>query len=477
MSRTPEGAFRASFRDPDGVLIATDDRIVRAVRPAARDTLDSFLTSDFGRQLVGSGRFVATKRLDGPPPEFASSPLGEAETTWYEHERIAIPTYAYEWSPRMLHAAAALTLRLAKDGAGHGFSLKDATPDNILFRGAHPVFVDALSFERRDPHDPTWLPYAQFVRTFLLPLLANREFGLALDQALLMRREGLEPDQVYRWCRWSQRLRPPFLSLVTLPTLLTGRAERTPTLYQKRRLKDAGKAQFILQGVFAQLRRALHAVTPASRSSAWSHYEAQHDPDYIARKTDAVATALKRWPRTLVLDIGCNTGQFSLLAARTGAKVVAVDADSVVVDTLWERAHQEGLDIQTLVGNLAQPSPATGWMNRERPSLLDRLRGRFDAVFALAVLHHFLATERVPLRDVVDLLATLTTDLVVVEFVAPTDELFQRLSRGRDALYQELTPDRFERDARVRFDVVERVTLMEGRRWLYVLRARGSRPC
>ena len=77
-----------------------------------------------------------------------------------------------------------------------GIGLKDATPYNILFRGPDPVFIDVLSFERRNPGDPTWLPYAQFVRTFLLPLLANKYFGLGLDQILTTRRDGLEPEEV-----------------------------------------------------------------------------------------------------------------------------------------------------------------------------------------------------------------------------------------------------------------------------------------
>ncbi len=477
MSRSPDQEFRTSFRDPDGVLIATDDRIFRAVTPAAAETLDSLLASPFGRQLVSSGELIATSHLTGPPTELASRAARSGATTWFEHERIAVPSYAYEWSPRMLHAAAALTLRLAAGATRDGFGLKDATPDNILFRGARPVLVDALSFERRDPHDPTWLPYAQFVRTFLLPLLAQGELDVPLDQSLLVRRDGLEPEQVYRWCRWSQRMRPPFLSMVTLPTLLAGRAERTPTLYRPRREANAEKAQFMLHGVFARLSRALRAVTPATRSSTWSRYDTQHDAAYVDRKSAAVTAALTRWPRARVLDLGCNTGQFSVLAARAGASVVAIDGDPVVIDALWERASKEQLDIHTLVGNVAQPTPATGWRNRERPSLLERLQGRFDGVLALALLHHLLATDRIPLSEIVEWLATLTTDLAVVEFIAPTDDLFLRLSRGRDALYQHLTPEQFEREAQVRFDLVERITLMDGRRWLYILRARAVPSC
>ena len=43
-----------------------------------------------------------------------------------------------------------------------------------------------------------WLPYAQFVRTFLLPLLANKHYGIQLSEIFTTRRDGLEHEDVYR---------------------------------------------------------------------------------------------------------------------------------------------------------------------------------------------------------------------------------------------------------------------------------------
>ena len=101
--------------------------------------------------------------------------------------------------------------------------LKDGTPYNILFRGPNPVFIDLLSFERRDPHDPMWLPYAQFTRMFLLPLLAYKYYGVQLSEVFTTRRDGLEHDEVYRLSSPLQRLKPSFLSLVSMPTWLAAR--------------------------------------------------------------------------------------------------------------------------------------------------------------------------------------------------------------------------------------------------------------
>jgi SAM-dependent methyltransferase len=179
-------------------------------------------------------------------------------------------------------------------------------------------------------------------------------------------------------------------------------------------------------------------------------------------------------PPKRVLDVGANTGHFSAIAARNGASVVAIDSDEAVAGAIWRRARTEKLDILPLVVNLAQPTPASGWRNRECPSFLERAAGHFDLVMMLAVVHHMLATERVPLDEIVALAAELTTDWLLVEFVAPEDPMFRRISRGRDALYAYLNADLFERIARERFDIVRQQKFAGSERTLYLLRKKSA---
>jgi len=105
---------------------------------------------------------------------------------------------------------------------------------------------------------------------------------------------------------------------------------------------------------------------------------------------------------------------------------------------------------------------------------LERAAGGFDVVLMLAVIHHMLATERVPLDEIVSLAADLTSDLLLVEFVAPGDPMFRRLSRGRDELYAYLTVELFEQIVATRFDTVRKHRVGGAERTLYLLRKKRA---
>ncbi len=392
-----------------------------------------------------------------------------------EHERIAFRSYPYEWCPEMLHAAAELTLRLGQDCLDDGYSLKDATPYNVLFRGAKPVFVDALSFEPRRPGDATWTPYAQFLRTFLLPLLVNQHFGLQPGSTLLTQRDGLEPEAVYRLCSWLQRLTPPFLSTVSLPTWM-GRKEVAASAYGPKDV-DPERAAFVLKGLLRGLATSLAKAAPKTVQSRWSGYlgsTALYDEAQFQIKEAFVREALDEIGPRWVLDVGCNEGHFSALAAKAKASVVAIDSDATVVGHTWRKAIAEDLDILPLVVDLGRPTPATGWRNEEAPAFLERARGRFDLVLGLAVLHHMLVTERIPLGAILDQFAEMSSKYVLLEFVSPEDPMFQRIVRGRAELYRHLNRACFEAELKSRFTVVRAVRVDGLDRWLYLLRKNDS---
>ena len=210
--------FEPTFRDPAGQLLLKEDHALRRVRPAAVEEALLFLRSPLCRQLERDGDLISTEIIDSSMVD--STAEGELRL---RHPRIDPISYPWEWTPAQWRAAAELTLRVAGKAVDAGWMLKDATPLNLLFAGPRPIFVDVLSFEKRDPHSTVWLAYGQFVRTFLLPLVAAKYLSWPLETTLF-HRDGYEPAALCRALpRW-RRFHPALLDVVTLASLFEGKS-------------------------------------------------------------------------------------------------------------------------------------------------------------------------------------------------------------------------------------------------------------
>ena len=204
MSGVQASPIFSTFRDPAGSVQVRADGVYRQVRPPYDVEILSFLDTPLAAGLVQEGRLISSEVLVG----------GEGdEALVLRHPRVGFPSYPWEWPPAMWLSAAELTLSLCRDLVQNGWILKDATPLNVLFHRARPVFVDVLSIQRADLDRPIWQAYGQFVRTFVLPLLANAKLGWPL-QAAILNRDGYSPDEVFAALPWHLRIRQPALSTV-----------------------------------------------------------------------------------------------------------------------------------------------------------------------------------------------------------------------------------------------------------------------
>jgi SAM-dependent methyltransferase len=454
----PRSELEPTFRDPAGQLLLTEKYALRRVRPAAAGEALRFLGSPLRQSLERSRDLVSSETVDAEAD--SSAVPGEI---WLRHPRIDPISYPWEWTPAQWRAAAELTLRVAGNAIDAGWTLKDATPLNVLFAGARPVFVDVLSFERRDPRSSVWLAYGQFVRTFLLPLVALKYLSWPL-QATLFSRDGYEPSALFRALPKWRRLNPDLLDVVTLAALFEGKGGGSQK--PKPSTSDPELARHILHKRLARLGKQIRHAAEEDVKSQWSNYEQRanhYQPADVEQKQQFVRSALERCRPARVLDIGANTGTYSLIAAQAGAEVVALDSDTAALEALWRAAAGQHMPVTPLVANIARPTPAAGWRNREHLSLLDRLIGKFDLVLMLAVIHHLILREQLPLEHIGGLCAQLSRRWLVLEWVPPSDPMFQGWLRGRGDLYGHLSEEDLNRAFAPFFHVADRAELGNGR--------------
>jgi SAM-dependent methyltransferase len=443
----------ATFRDPAGSLRIDGEHVLRTVNPRYAAESLRFLQSDLARRWTNEGHLIATQVLSAE----------QGQPLLLEHPRVFFPSYPWEWTPGQWVAAGELTLELCTQLIPQGWTLKDATPLNILFDGARPVFVDVLSIECRDPGSPLWLAYGQFARTFLLPLAAYKYLGWPLA-ATLNRRDGYEPVDLYPSLSTLERWSAPLRSLVTLPYLLETRKRGAGA--PARLQQEPEIAASVLGRNFRSFAKTLHALAPKGQDSRWSDYQTAADHytnQERQQKQEFVDRSMQLLRPATVLDIGGNTGQYSRVAAAVGARVVAWDTDVASSDRSWNEAKAAGLPILPLVADAARPTPAVGWCNTESLSLLERARDRFDCVMMLGILHHLLLADQIPMADVAALLASLTMRSSIVEWVPKTDVRYIDLCRGRDELYEHLNEDFFVDQFTRYFKIIAREQLTNGR--------------
>ncbi len=444
-----------TFRDPEGRLYWAGDRILREIYTQHAPSVLAWLQSPLVQRWVEQRRMVPTQVLS----------CESGQPALLEHERIFFPSYPWEWTPGQWMDAASLTLDLCEEALDDGLILKDATPINILFSGPRPIFVDVLSFEHRDLKSPLWMAYAQFVRTFLLPLCAYVHLGWPLATTL-QRRDGYGPADLAPFLPLLRRWRRPLRSLVTLPLLL----EKKAHLGARRPQVSEELSTFAVRHLLRSARKLIQSLDLSARTSRWSGYT--HTATHYKSSDHEAKQAFVRWALesiqpARVLDVGANTGVYSRIAAENGADVVAWDTDVRAADLNWQVARGAGLSVLPLVADFARPTPAVGWQNRESASLLDRAKGRFDCVLMLGILHHLLISDQIPLSAIFEQLREIFNRWAIIEWIPKDDSQFKELCCGRQELYRHLSVELFVQALSRRFVVRDRRELPNGRSlWL-----------
>lgn len=453
-------------------MILEGDQVYRAVDETHWQLLLEISRSNFLSELIKNSGVVPTRPVD--PDSDKQRRLGQEYPGWSHflwHERVPFVSYPYEWSPSMLADAALLTLELQERLLAKELSLKDATAFNILFRGTRPVFIDVPSIERPKRRD-VWIAYNQFCKMFLYPLWLCLYRKLNLRSTFAASLEGVDADQTFAALGLWRSFQPGMWLDLTVPRWLS-RVQPTRIRNLEARVPMSDSGADVQRMNLDRLKRKIEKIRRhITNRSTWTSYTetCTYSETANVEKERFVSEWLGECKPRTVLDLGCNTGHYSRMAAEAGAQVVAVDGDPACVDSLYRATRSKGLDILPLVMDLANPSPAMGALGRERRSFLERMQA--DGVLALALVHHLLVTARLPLTAIRDLLASLTRETLVAEFVEPRDPMFQSLLALREDIYSHLTVDDFERVFSVSFEVVKKTPLADCCRHLFLLRKR-----
>ena len=453
-------AESGSFRDRRGRIFYVDGRVLRTVMPIAVADYDFVRGSGLVDALVADQKLVGETLVD-------ASILGEhAQGAHYvlEHPRLPFISYPYEWSFSALKAAALLHLDIQQAALKKDVTMTDATAYNVQFVGPKPIFIDSLSF-RRYTEGEYWGGHRQFCEQFINPLLLRSVNGIPHNAWYRGELEGISAADLSRLLPWRSRLSWNVLTNVFMQARLQNTSSSSDAIEKAkaRKLPRIGYEQN-LHG----LRKWIAGLEPKMDSkTVWQDYATDNSyaDEEAVNKRRFVAEFTRAVNPKVFLDIGCNTGDYSVVALENGAQLaIGFDFDHGALEYGYRRAANESLNFLPLHLDAANPSPNQGWSQAERKGFIERAKG--DAVIGLALIHHLAIARNLPLADVIGWLVDMAPQ-GIIEFVPKKDAMVQRLLQMREDLFADYDRATFEKYLGSRARILKSETVSASGRVLY----------
>lgn len=449
----------ASYRDPSGFIYIQEGALYRQVNKYFAVHYDFFIDSGCYDHLVKAGLLITHTHVENTRSE------DEQCHAVLMPEVIPFISYPYEWCFDMLRDAALLTLRLLKEALSFNMILKDATPYNIQWYKGKLIFIDTLSFEKNNDAEP-WVAYRQFCEQFLAPLVLAHYKSIPPHTIMRAWPDGIPVDIAATLL--------PFRSRFSLHTYLhihlNGRVRKKKSSTSKEASIKFNRKKLL--NIIGSLEILIKKLQWKPVQSVWSDYyqEAAERDNYLVPKEQIIAS----WLRQLngiktATDLGANDGKFSKMAAAAGIATVATDFDSLCINNLYRAVKNEGeVRLLPLVMDLSDPSPAMGVNNEERAGFTSRAKA--DLVIALALIHHLCIGKNIPLGHVARLLASLSGNKLIIEFVPKADNKVALMLAGRTDIFSQYTEDSFIREFEKYFAIEDKQLAGSSGRTLYLMK-------
>jgi len=383
--------------------------------------------------------------------------------------QIPFQSYPFEWSYTQWRKAILAYLRINHIALKYGMILKDATPYNFYLTGGKAVMFDTSSFMFFKKND-SWIAYRQFCEKFLSPVALMHYNGAEWSKLTIANLNGMPLSFV------SKQL--PIKSWFNLTTLLHIHIHSKYSGYNQLEQKENKKNKgFTLEKIKSLQKMIFSTLSTWEKLHQYkSHWSTYYENDIESQEylEDKEAT-IRKWLEIIkpksVLDLGANTGKFSFIAADYAERVISLEGDEKCVDEIEEKISIKNNNIFTLIGNVAEPSPTLGFLNRATESIYKR--GASDVVLGLALTHHLHISNRLSFEQISLIFASFSNEYLIVEFITITDNKVQLLIKNKKVDLNNYNQDAFINGLKVWFEINEIVELNKSKRVLYFLKRKS----
>ena len=391
-----------------------------------------------------------------------------------EHEEISEDTikpkkvfisYPWEWCFSQLKDAALTTLEIQKTALDYDMSLKDANCFNIQFAENNPLLIDTSSFENYTEGQP-WVAYKQFCENFIAPLALMAYKDLNLNSLFISDINGISLELTSKLLPFYTKLNPNLFMHIHLHGKMQKKYSGTNKVK-----KDVSITKFQQKCLIDNLIKTVENIKLPKYQTEWGNYYnyTNYNEKSFEYKKEIISAYMKKITPETVCDFGSNDGTFSRIFSNNGIKVFSFDIDKIAVEANYIKAKEnKEKNIFPLVFDLANPSPAVGWANEERKTLISRLE-KVDVILALALIHHLRFTYNIPFIKIADYFSKISKYLII-EFVNKKDSKVQDMLSAREDIFIDYDEEHFEKTFSLYYDIIDKTPIIDSERTVYLMK-------
>jgi len=165
-----------------------------------------------------------------------------------------------------------------------------------------------------------------------------------------------------------------------------------------------------------------------------------------------------------ILDLGCNSGEFSIFCSNLHYNIVSVDNDYGSIENLYKQGNSF---ITPLIVDLTNPSPNMGSSENERDSFSKRMK--VDCVLSLALIHHLRISNNIPFDNIARYLSTFG-DYLIIEFIPKKDSQIKKMLINREDIFYDYSETNFKKTFENFYNIIKERSIDESDRTMFLMR-------
>ena len=427
-----------SFRDPVARIAHYNNSVYRIIYPSGFDRLE-FVKKILDKNNIAE-LMIETKEISKDEIELLEI-SDQDNIKILKHKKIDYVSYPYEWSFHRLKDAAIHHLNLHINLLKNNATLIDAYSFNIQFNYNKPTFIDLMSIKEYSEGE-FWTGHKQFCESFLNPLVLKSKLGIDYNNWFKGNLEGIHTNELCKILKIKHLFSWNIFYNIFLLNYFEKKYKKNEDLKITKN-KKLKKSYYL--SILSNLKNFIENLKPFKEQSVWGEYSRDntYDDEEKKNKHEFISNYFSKIKPNKTLDLGCNNGEYSKLALKSGCKsVVGLDYDLNAIDEAYLTAKKEKINFLPLYFDVSNPSSNMGWYQKERKGFLERLS--FDCVIALAFEHHLAIAKNIPLNDVIQWITSLAPK-GIIEFVPKNDPTIQSMIKLKGDIFPDYSYDNFEK--------------------------------